>query len=185
MNERVSQGFMPNTVDDTALNKCAALAAQEHGDARRALDLLRVAGEIAERLSNPVVTETHVDMAEQKIDIDRVTETIKAQPMQSQAVLYSIINVAERMKNQKTWSDKRIFTGEVFEAYVGICEKNGIKPLTQRRVSDLIGELDMLSIIAAKVISKGRGGRTREIILTLNGNILERVTNFLVDRFND
>ena len=185
LNERVSQGFMPNTVDDTALNKCAALAAQEHGDARRALDLLRVAGEIAERLSNPVVTETHVDMAEQKIDIDRVTETIKAQPMQSQAVLYSIINVAERMKNQKTWSDKRIFTGEVFEAYVGICEKNGIKPLTQRRVSDLIGELDMLSIIAAKVISKGRGGRTREIILTLNGNILEMVTNFLVDRFND
>ncbi|MBI3190630.1 orc1/cdc6 family replication initiation protein [archaeon] len=183
--ERVSQGFMPNTVDDTALNKCAALAAQEHGDARRALDLLRVAGEMAERMAVMVVTENHVDMAEQKIDIDRVTETIKAQPMQSQAVLYSIIKVAEKLKSQKTWTDKRIFTGDVFENYISICEKNGIKPLTQRRVSDLIGELDMLSIIAAKVISKGRGGRTREIILMITGNILERVTGFLIDRFEE
>ena len=52
----------------------------------------------------------------------------------------------------------------VFEA-VELCKKTNLRPLTQRRVSDIVSELDMLGIINAKVISKGRYGRTREISL--------------------
>jgi len=38
---------------------CAALAAQEHGDARRALDLLRISGELADRDESKQVGEEH------------------------------------------------------------------------------------------------------------------------------
>ena len=38
-------------------------------------------------------------------------------------------------------------------------------PKTARRISDIVAELDMFGIINAKVISKGRHGRTREISL--------------------
>ncbi len=183
LTERASSGFLAGTVDDAALSKCAALAAQEHGDARRALDLLRVAGEICDRLGDSAVAERHVDMAEHKIDMDRVMETVKSQPAQSQAVLYSIIKLHERSAGQKGWTDKRLLTGDVFGAYTTICSSTGIKPLTQRRISDLIAELDMLGIITARVVSNGRYGRTREIHIAMNENAFEKVAAVLTERF--
>lgn len=181
--ERSKHGFKENCVPESVLNKCAAIAAQEHGDARRALDLLRVAGEIAERTGDQYVDETHVDTAEQKIDLDRITETVKAQPRQSQTVLYAVIKLRERAANQKKWVDSRLLTGDVYSMYTGICNSVGMKALTQRRVSDLISELDMLGIIAAKVISNGRYGRTREIVLTMNESVLSKIHAFLSDKF--
>jgi cell division control protein 6 len=56
LEERINQAFIPNTVQEPALNLCAALAGGEHGDARRAIDLIRVAGEIAERQQSDQVT---------------------------------------------------------------------------------------------------------------------------------
>ncbi len=179
--ERVNEGFIHNTVDISAINKCAAIAAQEHGDARKALDLLRVAGEIADRDSETVVTDKHVDIAEKKLDIDRITETIKAQPWHSQMILYSLICLNGR--RQDNWADNRILTGDLFESYSKTCIANGTKILTQRRFSDLVGELDMLGIISTKVISKGRYGRTREIALSINGSAHEKAKTFLETRF--
>lgn len=192
LTERILQGFKDGIVDDTVISKCAALAAQEHGDARRALDLLRVAGEIAERLGDTSIEEKHVDMAEQKIDLDRMAETIKAQPMQSQAVFYSVVKHHQksakntdvrRTSSSLKWADNRILTGDVFDAYIGICRDNGMNALTQRRISDLIGELDMLGVINAKVVSKGRYGRTREISIAMNEAALEKIIPFLADKF--
>ncbi|MEM7819504.1 MAG: orc1/cdc6 family replication initiation protein [Candidatus Aenigmatarchaeota archaeon] len=183
--ERIKNGFKEGVIDDFVLNKCAAMAAQEHGDARRALDLLRVAGEIAERNGDTRITEKHIDMAQEKIDLDRVVETIKNQPKQSQAVLYAIIILNDKIKEKKNgkWVDSRMLTGDIFEMYKNICNANGLNILTQRRVSDLINELDMLGIITANVVSKGRYGRTREISLALNENVLEKTRKLLFERF--
>ena len=51
----------------------------------------------------------------------------------------------------------------------------GTKPLTQRRVGDIIAELDMSGIINARVISKGRYGRTRRISLAVPENIVKKI----------
>jgi len=183
LEQRIEEGFDEGVIDDAVLNKVAAIAAQEHGDARRALDLLRVAGEIAERSGVERITEEHVDTAEEKIDADRVMETVKSQPKQSQAVLYAIFCLHEKKKDKVNWADNRLLTGDVFAMYKNIIEKNGLKSLTQRRISDLIGELDMLGIINAKIISKGRYGRTREISLSIQDNMKEKIGNLLSDRF--
>lgn len=185
LNERARDGFKNGVVSDSVLSKCAALAAQEHGDARRALDLLRVAGEIAERTNEKQVTERHIETALQKLDMDRVTETVRTQPSHSQAVLYAILQIHEKASMQKGWTDKRMLTGDVFDAYTGICKNNNMKTLTQRRISDLIGELDMLGIITAKVISNGRYGRTRDISLAVKDDVLLRVKNILIERFGE
>ena len=116
--------------------------------------------------------------------MDRITEAVKCQPTQSQAVLYAIIKLNEKRSSQKGWTDKRLLTGDVFEMYAEICQVNNIKPLTQRRVSDLIGELDMLGIISTKVVSNGRYGRTRDISLALKDDLLTRMANFLRERFD-
>ncbi|MBI2971145.1 MAG: orc1/cdc6 family replication initiation protein [Candidatus Aenigmarchaeota archaeon] len=180
--ERTLSGFGEGVVLDEAVGKCAALAAQEHGDARRALDLLRVAGEIAERMGDVNVTETHVDLAEEKINLERIVELIKSQPLHSQLVLHVIITQTEKQQDAQ-WTDRRILSGDIFHHYNTICTATNIKPLTQRRVSDLVAELDMLGVIATRVISKGRYGRTREISLSLSGPVREKTRKILVTKF--
>jgi len=175
--ERSSISFSENVIMDGVIQKCAALAAQEHGDARRALNLLRVAGELAERQNMDKVTESHVDCAESKIDMDHIIEAVKTQPKQSKLLLKAILSLTDKASDY-------IYTGDVFDLYVTFCDKVGLKPLTQRRVSDLIAELDMLSIINTKVISRGRHGRTRTIRLALSGKVYSRVTEFLDSEFN-
>ena len=172
---RSSLAFTSEILQTGVIEKCAALAAQEHGDARRALDLLRVAGELAERKSEEKVTIKHVDEAEEKIDVDRVIETVKAQPKQSQIVLYAIIKLAEK--------SKEIQTGEVFDSYREICKQQGMKDLTTRRVSDLISELDLFSIVNTKIISKGRYGRTRVISLNLSDTVYNKLKNLMEEIF--
>lgn len=167
LEKRAALAFKPNALSEGVLEKCAAYAAREHGDARRALDLLRVAGEVAERESCDKVLPEHIDKAEERIERDRIMEIISTLPKQSQLVLYSILE----MNN-----GKKLETGEVYEKYKEFCIHSGAQsPLTQRRVSDLIGELDMLGIINAKVISKGRYGRTREIYISIQNELIEKI----------
>jgi cell division control protein 6 len=156
LKQRAEAAFKQEVVEQGVIEKCAAYAAREHGDARRALELLRVSGELAERKGENAIKIEHIDEAEEKIEHDRLLDIVTTQPKQHQATLYSVMSVCSNSK-------KVIFTGEVYELYKQVCYKTGLRPLTQRRVSDIIAELDMLGIINAKVISKGRYGRTREI----------------------
>lgn len=161
LNQRVKIALKPESVDDEVVPLCSALAAQEHGDARRALDLLRMSAEIAERKGAPRITKKYVRQAQNKIEIDRIIEVVRTLPTQSKLILLAIL--LQEKNNKNNGSAGAITTGEVYELYKDLCKKTRSDPLTQRRVADLISELDMLGIITARVISKGRYGRTREI----------------------
>jgi len=176
LEKRALLAFKPNALGDGVLEKCAAYAAREHGDARRALDLLRVAAEVAERSNSEKVLPEHIDEAEERIERDRVLEIVSTLPKQSQLVLYAILDVMNSTANK----NQKLETGEVYEKYKELCIQSAAQtPLTQRRVSDLIGELDMLGLINAKVISKGRYGRTREIYISIPDDLLEKIKNKL------
>jgi archaeal cell division control protein 6 len=172
---RASLAFTPDALEAGVIEKCAALAAQEHGDARRALDLLRVSGELAERNFEEKVTTKHIDSAQEKIDMERVVEIVKAQPKQSQLVLHSIAQLTEK--------NREVQTGDVIDNYQRLCDNHGLKPLTQRRLSDLIAELDLFGIINTKIISKGRYGRTRVISLNLSECVLKKLKTLLGEIF--
>src|SRR6266480_1499305 len=156
LSERARLAFENGTAEDGVLRLIAALAAQEHGDARRALDLLRVSAELAERQGDEHITDEHVQRAKNKIELDTVIEAVKSLPTQSKVILLGIL-LNEEIGNPK------LTTGEVYTTYRELCRKTGIVPLTQRRVTDLISELDMLGLVHARVRSFGRGGRTKEI----------------------
>lgn len=171
---RSEKAFKESALEEGVIAKCAAFAAREHGDARRALDLLRVAGELAERETKDKVTLEHIDEANKKIEKDKMLDIIGSEPKQFQIVLASIMNITNRGNNEEG-----IFTGDVFNEYQSLCEKTKNEVLTQRRVSDILAEFDMLGIINARVISKGRQGRTREIKLMIPPNIKERAEDII------
>ncbi len=156
LKQRAEMAFAEDVIDDSVLRLCAALAAQEHGDARRALDLLRVAAELAERGHEPRITEKHVRAAKNQIEMDCVSEAIRTLPQHSKLILLGIIMNEMRGKGSLT-------TGELYNIYSDLSKRSGATPLTQRRITDLISELDMLGIIRASVVSFGRGGRTKKI----------------------
>ncbi|GEM_PF-10833 len=160
LQHRADTAFKTDALTDDVIPLCAAFAAQEHGDARRALDLLRTAGELAERSQAETVSEEHVRQAQDKIELDRVVEVVRTLPTQSKIVLFAVILLEKNGVHN-------INTGEVFNIYKRLCEEIDADVLTQRRVTDLISELDMLGIVNAVVVSKGRYGRTKEMGLSV------------------
>ncbi len=172
LRQRSSLCFGPETVAPGVIEKCAAYAAREHGDARRALELLRVSGELADRENKKQIALGDIDHAEEKIERDKVVDIVHTQPKQFQVTLNSILTLCEN-------SRATIYTGDIYEDYKENCLQIGLKPLTQRRVSDIIAELDMLGIINAKVISKGRYGRTRQIGLAIPPSTLPKVREMI------
>ncbi|BFI75331.1 ORC1-type DNA replication protein [Sulfurisphaera ohwakuensis] len=161
LKRRATLAFYDSVVSDDVIKLCAAIAARDHGDARRALDLLRVAGEVAEREGAEKLTIEHVNKARVEIERDRVYEVVSTLPFHSKLVLLAIvIGVNEKRRT--------LTTGEVYDVYTKLAKKIGVESVTQRRVSDIINELDMLGIITARVVNRGRYGKTKEVNLAVN-----------------
>ncbi len=175
LKERSSKAFKESVLEEGVLQKCAAYAAREHGDARRALDLLRISGELAEREGNDKIQARHVDLANEKIDRDKILDVVEAAPKQFQLVLLGVMNIHDVKKGEK------MFTGDVYELYSELCQKHKTEILTPRRVSDILAEMDMLGLINAKLVSHGRHGRTRDIRLSIPNKIFNRVRETILD----
>ncbi len=174
LQDRAKDAFNEGAVEPSVISKCAAIAAQENGDARKALDLLRVAGELAERNNEYKVREYYVDLAHKKIDYDRVMEVVKSLAQHQKIILYAIISyLLDKEVTQKA------YTGDIYHIYVDLCNKIKKTPISQRRVSDIINDLDVLGIINAKIKSLGRYGRTREISLNNSKEIYTKILEFL------
>jgi len=168
LHERARQAFNPSVLSEGAIGLCSALAASEHGDARRALDLLRVAGELAERENIQYVNDEHIREAEKRIEHDRLYDAVRNLPSHSKLVLCSVYLLSKT-------NVKRIVTGEIFTVYVDLCGQVDTAPLTQRRVSDLINELDSLGLLNTQIVSMGRYGRTKKIRLSIAPNFLKNI----------
>jgi cell division control protein 6 len=174
LEHRAKEAFSPNSYDDNVVGLCSAIAAQENGDARKALDLIRVSAELAERDHSPMLTDLYVRQAQKKIEMDRVHQVIKTLPLQSKLVLYSILQLKLSGRVKTT-------TKEVVESYSFYSSKLDITILGRRQVVNLLAELDKLGIIQTKVISFGRHGRTTVIESNVPSNdILSLLQNGLL-----
>ena len=164
LRQRANIAFEEGVIEEGVIGLCAAVEAHEHGDARRALDLLRVAAELTERSREEKINENHVIKAKNKIELDCVIEAVRTLPIQSKLVLMAILIGEENDNNTQ-------MTGDVYNTYKKLARKAGKGILTQRRVADLISELDMMGLVSARVKSFGRGGRTK--VITASVPLLE------------
>ncbi|MBL6734084.1 MAG: orc1/cdc6 family replication initiation protein [Candidatus Poseidonia sp.] len=164
LRQRAKNGLNENVLETGVIELCAALAAQEHGDARCALDLLRISAEKAEQIGDETVDQSHVRIAQSQIESDQITPVIATLPSQQKLVLAAvIINERNGLRN--------VQTGQVFDIYQQACKYIRQNPLTQRRISGLISNLDMLGLVTARTVSKGRYGRSKEINSSIPTNI--------------
>jgi cell division control protein 6 len=163
----IKEGF----ITDAAINLCAALGAQEHGDARKSIDLLRIAIDSALKDGKSSISIEDVYMARDRFEMNVLKESIKTLPIHSKMVLLSAC------LTQETDVDLSV-TGEIYENYRNICSEIGFQPLTMRRISDLLSDLEDTGLLTTNTRSLGRYGRMKFIrvmgsIQSIQGYILE------------
>ena len=155
LTDRCKLAFTEHAIPIAAINLCAAMAGRETGDARKAIDLLRVAAEIAEREGSSTVNELHIRLAQQKIDRDTNYEILKNSTTHTKILILAIIN------------SKNGNTGEIYDAYSSLCVRLEQEPLTQRRITQIISELDLLGLVTTNIVNLGRYGRSQRIKLVV------------------
>lgn len=154
LRKRSKIAFKSNVLKENAIKVASAIAAREHGDARRAIDLLRVAGEIAEREKRERVKREEILKAREKVEKNVVKDTIIGLPLQEKLLLLALGLHAKTGR-------KKVKTGELKETYESVCSEMGHKPVSLRRINDLLSDLEMLGLVTSNVKSFGRYGRSR------------------------
>ncbi len=148
-----NDAFHEGVLDSEVIPRIAALAAREHGDARKAIDILRYAGEAAYERGDDVVNTSHVDEAQEREEQNRLAELISKLPPHSKHLLNSIALLSQQSEKD----DPEIPTEEVYSFYELICDREGSDALKNRRVRDLLSELEFLSVIRQTNKGRGRG----------------------------
>ncbi len=161
LDARIEVAFDQGIVSEAALNLCSAMAGRESGDARRALDLLRVAAEIAERSQVPTVTEEHIRMAAEKIEENKEVVALRSYPLHEKLLILAIMKSSE------------ISTGEVYSTYKNLCKDIRQKELTQRRVTQMLSEIEMSGIITGRIVHQGTHGNTKKYRITVSPDMVK------------
>lgn len=167
LNLRVEKALDEKKIDSGAIRKIAGHASRETGDARKAVELLVKAVKIAEESTGYLGME-EVDRANSMLELDKTEEMINALATQQR---FALIGCYQGLQKQKG----KLTTGHAYQFYTGACIDTGSRPLTQRRFSDMVSFLDLYGLINARVISKGRYGKTRELSPTLPGRVIEQL----------
>ncbi len=161
LDARIEVAFDEGVVSEAALNLCSAMAGRESGDARRALDLLRVASEIAERSQVPTVTEDHIRLASEKIEENKEVVALRSYPLHEKLLIMAIMKSSE------------ISTGEVYSTYKNLCKEIRQKELTQRRVTQMLSEIEMSGIISGRIVHQGTHGNTKKFRITVSPDMVK------------
>lgn len=151
LSERSKIAFTEGAITEGAINLCSAMAGREHGDARIAINLLRVGSEIAERENASKVDEKHVRAAQEKMERDAPYQLVKEAPAHVKLVILAIAKTKDG------------FTGDVYDTYSLLCKEVDQDALTQRRVTQMISRLDLQGLVATDVVNQGRYGRSQKI----------------------
>lgn len=165
---RVEKALHEGAVEPGVIEKIAALASQDHGDARQAVGLLGKSAYLAEKAASKISLAI-VDEAATELGRDRYLTLLRSAPIQLQAAMGAVIEAARRSKGMP------VGTGEAYDAYKAFCDRTGLRSVTGRAFADLLAELDMYSLVRSRVLSRGRYGRTREILLDLSEELLQRM----------
>jgi cell division control protein 6 len=165
---RVDKALHKEAVEPGVIEKVAALASRDHGDARQAVALLARSAYLAEKAGTKITLET-VDHAASEIEQDKYITMIRTAPRQLQTAMAAVIQCVHNKRGDKGE------TGEVYQIYSKFCSRAELRPLTRRAFGDMLNELDMYSLLRSHVISRGRYGRKREISIDLPEDLTERI----------
>ena len=154
-------------IDEKVLEECAKISFLEHGDARRAVDLLRVSAEIAAKEKKDLLVK-HVKDASKQIQKDRVEEVISSLSHHSKLICLVLASKTfglDKMQHS---------TMSIFEKYKEYVQS---EPVSYRRFSELLKDLENTGLIISDTRSNGQKGYRSEFQLVVDPRIVGEMIN--------
>ena len=161
LEDRVPIAFEKNVVSAGALNLCASMACRQHGDARRAIKLLNVAAKTAELNQANLITDEHVRLASQRIEVDKESQQLDAFSLHEKLLVITIMK------------SPNISTGDIYSAYKSLCKIIHQNELTQRRITQMLSEIELSGLISGRMIHQGIHGNTKKFNLTVSPELVK------------
>ncbi len=146
--------FRDDALSDDVLPLVSAFAAQSHGDARKAIDLFRGAGDLADECGDGEVREEHVRESQQEIDKDRSLKLIEGLTTQKKISLYATASVA----NFSSWSGSSVPSPVGFKVYQWVTDEIDADQMTRETYVKYVKELSTYGLISTSRKGRGRGG---------------------------
>ncbi len=145
--------FRPESIADDVIPLVAAFGSQTHGDARKAIDLLRWAGELAERRGANTVTETDVREAQEKYTENRKLRHISGISTQKKLSIYAVAATAHYAKEHPEW----IPAGPTFKTYQFIADTLDTDQYSRETFVNHATEQSTYGVLDYERRGKGRG----------------------------
>jgi ORC complex protein Cdc6/Orc1 len=166
-----TDAFRDGVLENGLIPKAAALGAREHGDARKAMRLLRYAGDYARNIDDTVVRKEHLTEVRATAEAERLRDLISGLPSHTQHVLNGLATIADKNSEQDWFR-----TTQVIDAYEKVCRQTGTDTLSKDRVRQLLNELAFLEVTENKLNHRGRGsGSYKEHRLMWNTDTVTRM----------
>jgi len=146
--------FRQDALKDDVIPLVSAFAAQSHGDARKAIDLFRGAGDLADERGDELVTEAHVRESQEEIDKDRSLKLVEGLTTQKKISLYATAAVAHH--SNRTRSSVPSPVG--FKVYQWVTNELDADQMTRETYVKYVKELSTYGLISTSRKSRGRGG---------------------------
>jgi len=136
---------------DGVVALCAALAAQDTGSARQALNLLYKAGELARSKDAAKIVEEHVYAARTAVEQRQIEQGMCELTRHGHLALVAALELALA-------EDTPARVRDVYPRYQAIAEASQVDPLVRRRMHDHLADLAMLGILDRHARNQGRAG---------------------------
>lgn len=146
--------FRQDALEDDVIPLVAAFAAQSHGDARKAIDLFRGAGDLADERGDGRVTEDHVRESQEEIDKDRSLKLVEGLTTQKKISLYATAAVACHSNRSRSSVPSPVG----FKIYQWVTDELDADQMTRETYVKYVKELSTYGLISTSRKSRGRGG---------------------------
>nr|WP_082682237.1 orc1/cdc6 family replication initiation protein [Haloferax profundi] len=167
LQNRADRAFVDGACDESAIARAAAIAAKDMGNARQAIDLLRVGANVAEKNGDTRVEDDHIRDAQELVQRGRLRNRIRDQTQHAQYILETI---ALLEREEKTPARSKTIKTH----YEQVADSWGSDPLTTlKSVQDHLSDLHMLGFLRRDGQNRGEsGGRYYEYELDLDPDII-------------
>jgi len=160
---RVEEGFRPECVEDDLARFVSWMFTHTVGDARKAIDLLRVSGEVANERGSIVDMNACV-YARERAEREWAYHDLRDLPLHFALVLWYIAQLCKE--------GGRTTTGDVYrfskEYPVDHIRDKPISRLGERRILEIVTQLEAMGLVTTMNVSRGRRGYGKLVKLNLN-----------------
>ncbi|QWC19425.1 orc1/cdc6 family replication initiation protein [Halorubrum sp. 2020YC2] len=165
--DRADRAFVDGVCDDSAVARAAAIAAKDGGNARQAIDLLRVGGEVAKKRGDDSVDDSHIVEAQDLVQRGRLRNRIRDQTQHARFLLETLAYLEDR--GETPARSKTIKT-----RYERVADSHAVDPLTTlKSIQNHLSDLHMLGFLHRTDRNQGEsGGRYYEYGLDLDSDIV-------------